>query len=92
MARKNIEIASDSSFLKAIEEEAREHISELKRHRIYRGTDPDYRARAKIALGVIGAYVRHRATLANETSNTLILRRLEMADGSAPKRLAGGGD
>lgn len=62
-------------FIEALEVEAVEQLAEIRAYRA--GTaDGEMRQRAKTALGVIGAYVRLRATLANERSNDLIERRL----------------
>lgn len=69
-------------FIKKLEEEAVEQLSELRKYRIYQGTDPDKRQRAKLAIGVIGSYVRLRATMANERSNELISQRLLTAGAS----------
>ncbi len=63
-------------FVEALESEASEQLSEIAAARTYQGSNPEYRQRAKLAIGVIGAYVRLRATMANERSNDLIERRL----------------
>lgn len=76
-------------FVDALEDEAREQLAEIRAARTYQGTDPSYRQRAKLAIGVIGSYVRLRATMANERSNDLIERRLigTVMDGGAPPML-----
>lgn len=66
-------------LVEALEEEARAQLSEIRAFRTYRGSDPDYRQRAKLAIGVIGSYVRLRATMANDRSNELIALRLGAA-------------
>ena len=71
-----------NKFLQGLEDEAFEQLAEIKAARVYKGSNPDYRARAKTAIGVIGAYVRLRATLANEKSNELIEQRLLGKDDS----------
>jgi hypothetical protein len=63
-------------FVQALGKEAVEQLAEIRAYRIYQGENPDYARRAKMAIGVVGAYVRLRATLANERSNDLIERRL----------------
>lgn len=65
-----------NDFVKRLEEEAVEQLSEIRTYRLTRADLGDGRARAKMAIGVIGAYVRLRATLANERSNDLIELRL----------------
>lgn len=75
------------SFVEELETEAIEQLAEIKAARVYQGTNPDYRAKAKLAIGVIGAYVRLRATMANERSNDLIERRL-LAGERQPERLS----
>lgn len=64
------------AFIEELEGEATEQLQSIREARTYQGSNPEYRQRAKIAIGVIGAYVRLRATLANEKSNELIERRL----------------
>lgn len=76
-----------SEFIREMEEEAREQLKEIRAARLYQGTNPDYRYRAKTAVGVIGAYVRLRATMANEEGIRLATRRLEM-DVAGAGRLA----
>jgi len=49
-----------NDFVKRLEEEAVEQLDEIRKYRTT--TDGDARARAKMAIGVIGAYVRLRAT------------------------------
>lgn len=63
-------------FIKSLESEAQEQLDEVRKERVYKGSNPDYHKRAKIALGVIGAYVRLRATIANEHTNRLVEMRL----------------
>jgi hypothetical protein len=64
-------------FVEALEEEAVQQLAELRRYRVNASKDnPDLRARAKLAIGVIGAYVRLRATIENGRSNDLVERRL----------------
>ncbi len=69
-------MADKKSFVTALEGEAVEQLDAIKQFRTYQGNNPDYHKRAKMAIGVIGAYVRLRATMANEKSNDLIERRL----------------
>ena len=64
------------SFIEQLEAEAVEQIAVIRQHRVYQGKNSDYAGRAKVAIGIIGAYVRLRATMANEKSNDLIERRL----------------
>lgn len=73
-------------FVEALESEAVEQLETIKAYRTYQGTNPDYKQRAKMAIGVIGAYVRLRATMANERSNDLIEQRL-IGSGDDRKRL-----
>ena len=63
-------------FVQALEDEATLQLDAIAEARAYKGNNPDYHKRAKMAIGVIGAYVRLRATLANEKSNDLIERRM----------------
>lgn len=65
-----------SDFIKDLEEEATAQLSEIRAYRAYQGQSPEYKQRAKIAIGIIGAYVRLRATMANERSNDLISMRM----------------
>lgn len=73
------------SLVDALEEEAVEQLDVIRAYRTYQGTNPDYKHRAKTAIGVIGAYVRLRATIENGRTNDLVERRLLV--GEAPKRL-----
>jgi hypothetical protein len=75
------------TFVDALEAEAVEQLGAIREFRAYQGSNPEYTKRAKMAVGVIGAYVRLRATMANERSNELIARRL---DGIAPRELTHG--
>ena len=50
-------------FIEALEEEAIEQLGEIRAARLYQGTNPEYRIKAKTAIGVIGSYVRLRATM-----------------------------
>lgn len=75
-----------SKFVDALEAEATEQLSAIREFRTYQGNNPDYGKRAKLAIGVIGAYVRLRATMANEKSNELIERKLL---GDAPAKVLG---
>lgn len=74
-------------FVDALGKEATEQLAAVREYRTYRGQNPDYKQRAKLAIGVIGAYVRLRATLANEKSNELIERKL-LDGGNAPRQLS----
>lgn len=71
------------TFVDELAAEAGEQLKELRKYRIYAGTSSEPKARAKLAVGVIGAYVRLRATLANERAIDLAMERL-----SAPERPA----
>lgn len=75
----------ETTFVKALEAEAIEQLSLIREYRNYEGNNPDYKNRAKAALGVIGAYVRLRATMANEHSNELIAQRMLGGYGSLPE-------
>lgn len=82
---------AQSKMLEPLEDEALEQIAEIKKYRTYQGQNPEYRHRAKLAIGVIGAVVRLRATLANEESNRLIsVRLLGDSKGSARLLIASG--
>jgi hypothetical protein len=48
--------------------------------------NPEAKVAAKGALGLIHAYVRLRATLANEKTNELVERRLLLSEESIPRR------
>jgi carbon monoxide dehydrogenase subunit G len=70
-----------------LHDEATEQIKQIRAYRTYQGTNnTEYKAKAKIAIGVIGAYVRLRATMANEQSNRLIEARI-LGDSPDTKRL-----
>lgn len=77
------------TFIEELEAEAREQLAVIRAARETTG-DQESRQRTKAALGVIGAYVRLRATLANEKSNALIERRLLQAE-DPPRQLIGAG-
>jgi carbon monoxide dehydrogenase subunit G len=77
----------NAAFIDALGEEAKEQLSEIRAARTYRGNNPEYAKRAKMAIGVIGSYVRLRATLANERSNELVAIRLVGGGGSGQKAL-----
>jgi hypothetical protein len=64
------------NFIEALESEAVEQLAALREYRTYQGANAEYRLRAKLAIGVIGAYVRLRATVANEKTNQLVEMRL----------------
>ncbi len=80
-------MATKPKFVDALEEEATAQLDEIKAHRAYQGSNPEYYKRAKMAIGVIGSYVRLRATLANEKTNELVERRLSI-QAVDPKRLS----
>lgn len=84
-------MAKAQTFVEALEGEATEQLDAIREARIYKGNNPDYHKRAKMALGVIGSYVRLRATMANEKSNDLIERRL-IAEPRPRRALASGND
>lgn len=63
-------------FIDLLQEEAAAQIAEIRAYRVYQGTNTEYRNKAKLAIGVIGSYVRLRATMANERSNDLIAQRM----------------
>jgi hypothetical protein len=65
-----------SSFIEDLEAEAKEQLACVQAFRTYQGANPDYKQKAKLAIGVIGAYVRLRATIANERTNELVSLRL----------------
>jgi hypothetical protein len=69
-------------FVEALESEAIEQLGEIRAARTYQGSNPDYQKRAKIAIGVIGAYVRLRATMANEKTNELVEIRMLSSGGA----------
>lgn len=68
-------------FIDALEAEAYEQLDLIRQYRTsLKSNDPEARLRAKGAIGVIGAYVRLRATLANEKTNELVERRLSIGE------------
>jgi hypothetical protein len=79
-----------SKFVEALESEATEQLDAVREYRVYKGNNQDYAKRAKLAIGVIGAYVRLRATMANERSNDLIERRLLSGDGIGQAQIGDG--
>lgn len=80
MARKR------TGLLEALETESVSQLDEVRSFRTARGkrTFDEYQKRAKVALGIIGGYIRLRATLANEETNRLVAMRVE---GSGPRLL-----
>jgi hypothetical protein len=80
-------MSNNQRFIDALEDEAKEQLALIRAYRVYEGTNTEYRSKAKMALGVIGSYVRARATIANEKSNDLIERRLALmgSGGDAPR-------
>lgn len=71
----------DRGFIGALESEATQQLSAIREYRTYQGNNAEFRNRAKVALGVIGAYVRLRATVANEHTNRLVERRMGLRGG-----------
>lgn len=88
MSDKKKDPDSRPPFIQALEDEAYEQLAAIREARIYSGSNPDFRLRAKQALGVIGGYVRLRATMANERSNELMTMRI-LGSGAA-KALSSG--
>lgn len=78
-----------SGLIDILEEEALEQVKELRAYRTYRGTDQDRFRRARVALGVVGSYVRLRATLANEQTNQLVAERMTREIGPAIPAIEG---
>lgn len=76
-------------FVDELEKEAREELKALRACRTEPGDATERRFRVRTALGMIGHYVRLRATIANERTNDLVAMRLSNAfDGAPePKRL-----
>lgn len=72
-----------TDFMKDLEAEATEQLNEIRAYR----TKGASKERAKVALGVIGNYVRFRATLANERTNDLVARRMELQQPVQSKQL-----
>lgn len=69
-------MAQQNEFVVALEAEAKDQLQAIREFRTYQGSNPEYHKRAKMAIGVIGNYVRLRATMANERSNDLIAMRM----------------
>jgi hypothetical protein len=82
----------DKSFVEMLESEAKGQLAEVQAYRAYRGNNGDYAKRAKLAIGVIGAYVRLRATMANERSNELIAMRIGAESATKALPAKDGGD
>lgn len=76
-------------FVEAIEDEAFEQLQEIRSYRRREAVDADAPKRAKLAMGIIGSYVRLRATIANEKSNELIERRLALEEPMVPQKRIG---
>jgi hypothetical protein len=70
-------------FINVLEKEAQAQLAAVRSFREGKG---DLKA-ARIAIGVIGAYVRLRATMANERSNQLIAYRLALEPLPVPRRV-----
>lgn len=90
MAKQNILIS--------LENEAVDQLAEIKKLRETPAGSKSVEERmkrAKIAIGIIGGYVRLRASISNEHSNQLIERRLNREDISLgiskPKAVIGSG-
>lgn len=81
---------NDEKFVEALADEATEQLQSIKAYRTYQGNNPDYGKRAKLAIGVIGAYVKLRGTIANERSNELITIKLIGADGEVNRKALSG--
>lgn len=71
------------TLIDELEAEAIAQLGEVKKYRTYQGSNPEFRQKAKLAIGIIGSYVRLRATLANEETNRLVAARLEAAPPAA---------
>jgi hypothetical protein len=76
-------------FIDALELEATAWLDALADYRKSEVADPEKRTRAKIGLGVVGAFVRAKATAANERSNDLIERRLSLLEAPSGAPLPG---
>jgi hypothetical protein len=76
------------TLIEALEGEAVEQLEEVKAFRTHRNknTFDEYQKRAKVALGIIGGYIRLRATVANEETNRLVAMRVERELPEAPAR------
>jgi hypothetical protein len=72
-------------LIDALEVEALDQLAEIRSYRSGGGQ----KERAKVALGVIGSYVRLRATLANERTNELVAARLGLSAQEGPKLIEG---
>jgi len=67
---------ANEKFLVALEDEATSQIGEIRAFRTYKGQNPEYHHRAKVAIGVIGAFVRLLATIENRRYNDRACDRL----------------
>jgi hypothetical protein len=86
------QMSNKKRLIEALEDEAVEQLSEVKAFRTNRSEKhfDNYQKRAKVALGIIGGYVRLRATVANEETNRLVAMRLErggLPEAPAPAQL-----
>lgn len=83
-------MANKTNLVEALEAEAVEQLAEVRSLRTHRSerTFSEYHKRAKIAIGIIGGYIRLRGTIANEESNRLVASRIEIdASAGEPKQL-----
>ena len=71
-----------------LEDEAIAQLEFIKKERTYQGSNPEYRKDAKMALGVIGGFIRLCATLENRRTNDLVEARVVGAFGADQKRLS----
>ena len=78
-------------LIEALEDETVEQLEEIRAFRTNRSASTFETSfkRAKVSMGVLGAYVRLRATIANEETNRLVSLRLE-AGAPAPRSLPDG--
>jgi pantothenate kinase type III len=73
-------------FVEALETEATEQLESIRQYRLHAGSDRERSTRAKLALGVVGAYVGLRRTIANERTNALVEKKLllDVVGGTLP--------
>jgi hypothetical protein len=71
-------------FIELLEVEAMAQLDVIRSLRTHEGPNDELLRRAKISIGVIGGYVRLRATIANERAITLAERRFGLAEPKPP--------
>lgn len=76
----------DEETLQELESAIKPSIGAIKAYLAYQGENPQYRDRARIAVGLVGAFARVRASETNRMQVQLISERMSDAE---PRQLTG---